>query len=163
MYLILYFGETGTTKKAAYLLQQFLKDADVMDGKKKQKIDFTQYNHLIFGINIRVGKLNKSFKKFYKKFKKKEISIPCSAFLVAGDFNQRSTYMNLARNQLPEDSYVGFFGGEFNLAEAKGITKKVLLSCIRKFQDQDLPLPSLLTSAIEDFASHIIGYENHQQ
>lgn len=156
MNLILYFGETGTTEKAAYLLQKQLKDTEVLNGKKKNKIDFSKYQHIVFGINVRMGKLNRSFLKFYKKLKKKNISFPCSAFIVAGDLNQRNTYMNMARNLLPEDSYIGFFGGEFNLENAKGITKRVLISCIRKFRDQDLPLPQLLPAAIQDFAAHVL-------
>ncbi|MDE7161492.1 MAG: hypothetical protein K2N65_01890 [Anaeroplasmataceae bacterium] len=158
MKLILYFGHTGTTEKAAYLLQQYLNQAEVLDGRVKHKIDYSKYDGIIFGINVRIGKLNKAFLKFYKKYKKQNLNLPCSAFVVAGDSNLRSTYMNLVRNILPEDSYVGFFGGEFNLTYAKGITKRILKNCIEKFQEQDLPLPQLIPSAIQDFAMHIVEY-----
>ncbi|MDE7384867.1 MAG: flavodoxin domain-containing protein, partial [Anaeroplasmataceae bacterium] len=74
MKLILYFGHTGTTEKAANLLANELNDVMVFNGVEKNKIDFSNYDTIIFGVNIHMGKLNKKFLKFYKKLKKKEIS-----------------------------------------------------------------------------------------
>lgn len=158
MILILYFGHTGTTEKAANILKENIKDSIVMNGNKIKKIDFSTFDHIIFGINVRMGKLNKSFMKFYKRFSKKETTVPVSAYVIAADLHQAPVYMNLATTLLPEDSYVGYFGGEFNLVNAKGITKHVLKSCIQKFKEQDLPLPELIPSAIKDFALHILDY-----
>ncbi|MDE7106583.1 MAG: flavodoxin domain-containing protein [Anaeroplasmataceae bacterium] len=155
MKLILYFGHTGTTKKAAMLLQERLKDTVVMDGTKKNKIQFTDYDAIIFGVNIRGGKLNKKFVKFYKKLIKKESPQTHAAFIVAGDENRKAMYMNLARDLLKQDSYIGFFGGEFDPTHAKGITRAILVSCRQTFIDRDLPLPSLKMDAIEDFAAHL--------
>ncbi|MDE7264052.1 MAG: hypothetical protein K2N64_05275 [Anaeroplasmataceae bacterium] len=154
MKAILSFGNTGTTLKAANLLQERLPDSVVYDGMKKNKLNFEEIDTLLFGINIRMGRLNKSFKKTFKKLQKKNLNISYGAFVVAANEHERNKYMNLVQELLPEDSYVGFFGGELNPVNAKGVTKRVIMACIKDLEDQKLPLPSLNLDAIEDFAYH---------
>ncbi|MDE5566638.1 MAG: hypothetical protein K2I77_06595, partial [Anaeroplasmataceae bacterium] len=67
MILILYFGHTGTTKKAADLLAKHFNDVEVLEGAKQLKLDYNKYEQVIVGSNIRAGKLNKEFLKWYKK------------------------------------------------------------------------------------------------
>lgn len=155
MKLILYFGHTGTTKKAAYLLAEKLKDCTLADGMVKNKIEFAAFDTIIFGVNVHMGKLNKKFLKFYKKLKKKELSAQFACFIVAGDEHQKTKYMNLAKDILPEESYIGFFGGELDPTRAKGLTKSMIQFCMKEFIDRDLPLPTLKMDAIIDFAEHI--------
>ncbi|MDE6584750.1 MAG: flavodoxin domain-containing protein [Anaeroplasmataceae bacterium] len=155
MKLILYFGHTGTTKKASELLAKSLEDTVVIDGMKKSKIDFSAYEEIIFGINIRMGKLNKKFVSFYKKLSKQHLNLKVHAFLIAADKNQRTKYMNLVRAILPEDAYIGFFGGELDPTRAKGLARAVIVNCINQLLEQNLPLPSIDMEAIEDFVDHI--------
>lgn len=155
MKLILYYGHTGTTKKAAHLLADLLKDCTLADGMTKNKIDYTKFDGIIFGVNVRGGKLNKRFIKFYKKLKKKNNEISTSCFIIAADEHQKIKYMNQAKELLKEDSYIGFFGGELDPTRAKGLTKSIIQTCIAKYKEQDLPLPSLHQEAIEDFAYHV--------
>ena len=155
MKLILYFGHTGTTEKAANLLAKQLKDYMIINGAKKNKIEFSSFDTIIFGVNVHMGKLNKKFIKLYKKLQKQKISTKYACFIIAADEHQKAKYMNLAKNLLPEYSYIGFFGGEFDPTRAKGLNKRILISCMNQFIEQGLPLPSLNMDAITDFAEHI--------
>lgn len=155
MRLILYFGHTGTTKKASELLAKSLGDAVVIEGMKKNKIDFSTYKEVIFGVNIRMGRLNKKFVSYYKKLSKQHLNLKVHAFLIAADKNQRNKYMNLVRAILPEDAYIGFFGGELDPTRAKGLARAVIVNCMNQLLEQNLPLPSLDMEAIEDFTNHI--------
>ncbi|MDE6407425.1 MAG: flavodoxin domain-containing protein [Anaeroplasmataceae bacterium] len=155
MKLILSFGHTGTTQKAAELLAKELEECTVLNGMAKNKIDFSLYETIIFGVNVHMGKLNKKFIKFYKKLKKKEISAKFACFVIAADEHQKTRYMNMAKEILPEDSYIGYFGGEFDPTRAKGLNKAVIKTCMNQFMEQGLPLPSLNMSAILDFAEHM--------
>lgn len=154
MKIILSFGQTGTTLKAANLLQKLLPDFVVYDGMKKNKLNYQEVDTILFGTNIRMGKLNKRFKKTYHRLQKKNLNITYGAFIVAANEHERNKYMNLVQEMLPEDAYVGFFGGELNPLQAKGVTKRVIMACIKDFEDQKLPLPALNPDAIEDFAYH---------
>ncbi|MDE6660286.1 MAG: flavodoxin domain-containing protein [Anaeroplasmataceae bacterium] len=155
MKLILYFGHTGTTEKAANLLAKQLKDYMILNGAQKNKIDYSLFDTIIFGVNVHMGKLNSKFIKCYKKLKKQKIATKFACFIIAADEHQKAKYMNLAKNLLPEYSYIGFFGGEFDPTRAKGLNKRILISCMNQFIEQGLPLPSLNMDAITDFAEHI--------
>ncbi len=154
MKLILYFGQTGTTKKAAEMLQKQLPDSLIFDGTKKLK-DFSSIDTIILGSHIHMGKLHKGFKKKMKKLAKKKLNVRYHAFIVSANANEKGKYMNLAREILPEDAYIGYFGGELDPARAKGITKMVIQECIRRLQEQNISLPQLDELAIEDFVEHI--------
>lgn len=152
MKLILYFGHTGTTKKAAEYLADKLDDVEVVDGTKFSIIDLQSYESLIVGVNVRQGKLNKSFMKFYKKMNKKGITLPISAFIVAADATRKGQYISKMEEVLPEDSFVKFVGGELNPDNAKGLSKKVILLCRKELQDRNLELPTLLYSQLDQLA-----------
>ncbi|MCM1130063.1 MAG: flavodoxin domain-containing protein [Roseburia sp.] len=155
MKLILYFGHTGTTKKASQLLAEQFKDCTIINGMEKNKIEYSSYDTIIFGVNIHMGKLNKSFCKVIKKLTKKGISAKFACFIIAADSHQKTKYMNLAQESLPQDAYIGFFGGELDPTRARGLTKAIIQSCINQFLNQGLPLPTLDMTAIKDFAEHI--------
>lgn len=159
MKLILYFGHTGTTEKASKLLADHFQDCTVLNGMVKNKIDYTLYDSIIFGVNVHMGKLNKAFYKAYKKLTKKGISAQFACFVIAANQHQKARYMNFAKEVLPEGSYIGFFGGELDPTRAKGLAKAVIINCINQFIDQDLPLPTLDMEAIKDFAEHMQEYK----
>ena len=60
MKLILYFGHTGTTKKAAEILKEKLQDAEIFDGTKKLMKDFSRYDMIIFIWNVHISILLRS-------------------------------------------------------------------------------------------------------
>ena len=155
MKLILYFGHTGTAQKASELLKEYWSDSIVLDGTKKLIKDFSNIDSIIMGSNIHMGKLHKGFIKRAKKLQKKYSDLPIHAFIVSANANEKGKYMNLARAILPENAYVGYFGGELDPSRAKGITKLVIQNCIAKLNEQDLDLPTLDKEAIEDFIVHI--------
>ncbi len=69
MKAIIYFGNLGTTAKAATLLAEQLSGCSIYDGTKDFFLDYALCEDLIFGVNVRMGRFNKKFLKFYKKFK----------------------------------------------------------------------------------------------
>lgn len=155
MKLILYFGHTGTTKKAAELLKENLEDAYLADGTKKLKLDYSAVDMIIFGTNIHMEKPHKALIKMLKKLKKKNLSIPYHGFVVAANQSEKIKYMHMLKELLGEEAWIGFFGGELNPEGAKGITRLVIQSCIQKLVEQDLSLPSLDELAIKSFAEAI--------
>ncbi len=155
MKAIIYFGNLGTTAKAATFLAEQLSGCSIYDGTKDFFLDYALCEDLIFGVNVRMGRFNKKFLKFYKKLKKKNLNCRISAFIIGADVNKRSTYLSMMEALLPEDSKVAFFGGEFNLEQAKGLSRRVLLSCIDDFERKKLPLPALFPDAITAFADRI--------
>lgn len=155
MRVILYFGHLGCTKKAGEYLKNILKDADLYDGNCLKKVDLSIYDTLIFGVNIRMAKLNKHFIKFIKKFQKKKMNLSMHAYLIAADKNSRSTYIHMARNLLPSDSIVIFAGGELDSTNAKGLSKAVIDRCIAQLKAEDLDLPKLDYQALEAFAEEL--------
>lgn len=152
MRLILYFGHTGTTKKAAEYLADKLTDVEIKDGTKFSIMDLQSYDSLIVGVNVRMSKLNKSFMKFCKKMNKKGISLPISAFIVAADATKKGQYISDMEEVLPENSLIKFVGGELNPDHAKGLSRKVILLCRKELQNRNLELPTLLYSQLDQLA-----------
>ena len=155
MKLILYFGHTGTTKKAAEILKEKLQDAEIFDGTKKLMKDFSRYDMIIFGTNIHMERPHKHFIKKLKKLKKKNLTIPFHGFVLSANSSEKIKYMNKVKELLGDESYIGYFGGELNPDHAKGITRLVIQACIQKLAEDDLPLPKLDELAIQDFVDNL--------
>ncbi len=152
MRLILYFGHTGTTKKAAEYLADQLTDVEIKDGTKCSIMDLQSYDSLIIGVNVRMDKFNKAFMKFFKKMKKNGINLPIYAFIVAADATKKGKYIANMEEVLPENSLIKFVGGELNPDYAKGLSRKVILLCRKELQDRNLELPTLLYSQLDQLA-----------
>ncbi|MDE5714944.1 MAG: hypothetical protein K2I42_02320 [Anaeroplasmataceae bacterium] len=152
MKAIIYFGHLGSTRKAGEYLKNLLKDTDIFDGNSIKKVDFSPYDTLILGINVRMGKLNKKFIKFIKKLQKRNSSIETHAYIVAADKNLKSTYIHMARGYLSTNSYVIYAGGELDSSNAKGLSKAVIEHCIAQFKAEDLELPTLDFNSLDAFA-----------
>lgn len=151
MKVIIYFGNYGSTAKVGELLKEELK-ADLYDGTKKNHIDFSLYDMVIFGYNIRMGKPNKQFLKYYKKFNKKYNKLKVSAYIVGADQNKKGEYLATAERLFPPFTRLKFVGGILDDARAKGLTKRILRNCINDFINKDLPLPILDNNGIKEFA-----------
>lgn len=157
MKIIIYFGNLGSTEKAALLLKSKLVDCDIQDGTKIKKIDFSQYDEVIFGTNVRMNKFNKKFNKYYKKFVKLNYEGIVDLFIVAGGAD-KSGYFKSATQMIPNVGKLAFFGGEFDTTNAKGLSKVILESCIKDFKSKGLDLPKLDLNAIDAFAQEINNY-----
>ncbi len=155
MTLILYFGHYGSTKKAAELLASYLQDAVLVDGMKEKVDNISNYERIILGTNIRVGKPNKVFRKWCKKNFSELKDKKVSAFVIAADGTKQGAYRNQIASLLPNVHLISYFGGELNPEPAKGICRKIIQNCIEELKKEDLELPSLHRNQIIDFANQI--------
>ncbi|MDE6013434.1 MAG: hypothetical protein K2G50_00665 [Anaeroplasmataceae bacterium] len=154
MILILYFGHTGTTKKAADLLAKHFNDVEVLEGAKQLKLDYNKYNQIIVGSNIRAGKLNKAFLKWYKK-EGKHLKMPISAYIVGADASQRGSYIASMEKVLKQYAIIRFVGGELDPTRAKGIFKKIIENCLIALENKNLEAPKLLMEEIDLLAEEV--------
>lgn len=154
MILILYFGHTGTAQKVAKILAEELKDAEVVDGRKNKKIDCSKYQSIILGMNVRMGRLNKSFMKWMKHHKAK-LNIPAFAYVVGADASQKSNYLSMLEGVMPEESEMVFAGGILDSTAAKGLSKMVIDNCIAELKKRDLELPTLCMDQIYHLAESV--------
>lgn len=151
MTLILYFGHFGTTKKVAEILKGYLPDSVCIDGSNYKKINFNDYNQIIFGSNIRDSKLNKRFLKFYKKYEKFNYVAETYAYICSADENKANEYINLMKNTTGIKNVI-FAGGELNLENARGLSKSVIRMCIEDFNRKGLVLPQIKDSNLKELS-----------
>lgn len=154
MILILYFGHTGTTKKAAELLAKHFTDVEVLEGSRQLKLDYNKYSQIIVGSNIRAGKLNKSFLKWYKK-EGKQLKVPMSAYIVGADATQRGSYIASMEKVLNQYAIIRFVGGELDPTRAKGIFKKIIENCLIALENKNLEAPKLSIEEIDLLAEEV--------
>lgn len=63
--LILFSTKNGTTRKCAEMLKEKInKEVDLLELNKKSKIDLNDYDQVILGGSIYIGKIQKSLRKF---------------------------------------------------------------------------------------------------
>lgn len=154
MILILYFGHTGTTKWVAECLKEQLENVELLDGRKQKISNLMDYDTIILGTNIRMGKLNKHFVKWLKKYKT-NLNSSIFAYAVGADSSKKKTYLTMLEQILPTGSASYFVGGRLDPSAAKGLSKKVIESCIAELKKRDLELPSLSMSTIEQLAAEV--------
>ncbi|MFW9924516.1 MAG: flavodoxin domain-containing protein, partial [Candidatus Thorarchaeota archaeon] len=113
--LIAYGTRKGITAHAAEIISLSLKDnynlnVDVVDLKKTRKIDLNQYENVILGSSIAIGKWSRHAKKFLKKdFTGKKLFIYVSSALAGeGIQNNDTEKYNQAIKQYIEDVIIKY-------------------------------------------------------
>jgi menaquinone-dependent protoporphyrinogen oxidase len=151
--LIAYASQYGCTEKCAVMLSANLKKNDsivsVVDLGSKQKIALNEYDTVIIGGPVTMGKINAKVKKFYEgnlsELLKKKIGLFICGFTVEPG-------KELADNFPPELLSIaaakGYFGYEFNL-EKMNFAVKALIKKVAKI---DKSVSNILEDSIKDFA-----------
>ena len=155
MRYLIYFGNIGTTKKVAETIKEKLNDFTLVDGTSRFKIQFNDNDTLVFGMNVRMKKINKKFIKFYKNLKKQNLKTNNFAYIVAADFSQRFNYIKQAADVLDDNLGIVFVGGELDPTNAKGLSKMVIESCIEQLKSRDLELPKILDNYVDELIEKI--------
>lgn len=124
--LIAYASKTGTTEKCAKILKALVDDATLCN-LDKEKPDLSEYNCVIVGGSIRMGKLHKTAAAFIKKnyetlLKKKSAYFICNCF---SDQSESYLRKNIPEGLMKHALAVSSFGGELNIDNQKGFDKMV--------------------------------------
>lgn len=126
--IIIYGSKHNFTKDMAYELKERI-SADVVDVKEKAKINFDEYDLVIVGTPIYMGRILKSISKFINQnlevLKKKK-----SAFFITG-IGEPKEMTGLFEAQVNHDvfehaSVIGHFGGELRPDNAQFIMKAIV-------------------------------------
>lgn len=164
--LIAYSTKTGTTEICARMLANELARHNVeIVNLGIDCPNISEYDIVIIGGDIRIGKLNKISRSFIEK-NKYELSMKKSAYFICNGFNDESdNYFKKAfpagiiENSIFHDS----FGGELKLEKQKGIDKLLVKIMLKANEENDeFAMPNILTESINRFADKIkesIGYE----
>jgi len=149
--LILYSSKTGTTEKCARLLSKYLKSENsVVDLAKAGEVNPNEFDGIILGSCIRVGRIPGNVKKFVEKnlelLKKKRLGV----FFCMGETQDRfEEYLsnNFSKDFLDSCVAKGYFGGEFNFDKMGFIVRKVI-----KKMSEGREYPSIKVENIRKFA-----------
>lgn len=153
---IIFDTKSGTTEKCAQLLQQRLKDIEVIN-IKNEKPDINDYDLLIFGSAYYAGSISNKLKKFIKanmqaiKDKKYAFYICCAS----EDDYKEVLVKNVGEEMVNGAVVVDCFGYEVNTANAKGLIKFVLKVMEKAMKKENKPLHNLKEQKIENFAKII--------
>lgn len=155
--LIAYAGKSGTTQKAVEHLQKFLSDTTAVNlTEDTPTID--QYDALIIGGAIRMGKLPKEIISFiennYQSLLKKKLGLfICCGIIEDTQKTLESVYSPELRNHAET---VKGFGGEINTKNLKGMEKLMAKMLTKQMaKDPNAVVPELNLKAIESFAQEI--------
>ncbi|MEG0829224.1 MAG: flavodoxin domain-containing protein [Anaerovoracaceae bacterium] len=124
--LIAYASKTGTTEKCAKILKALVDDATLCN-LAKEKPALNEYNFIIIGGSIRMGKLHKSAKEFITKNKdtlmdKKTAYFICNCF---PDNVEDIIQKNIPADLLKKAIVASSFGGEIDPTKQKGMDKLI--------------------------------------
>lgn len=153
--LILYSGNLGSTAKAAAYLADKLTGAEVVDTADEPQIDFTAYDAVVFGTNVRMFRLNKRFVKYAKAWKKAKTGKPVYAFIIGADELKIEKYLKKADKKLKTANASVFAGGELNVEGATKFEKGIIEGVLEAFKKEEKPLPTLKYGVLRDLAEKI--------
>lgn len=152
--LIIYATKYGCTEKCANILAKELgNDVKLVNIKFESNVDVTDYDTVIIGGSVYIGKIQKEISEFCKnninKLKEKNIGL----FICAMQEEMIETEIN--QNFLPEllikAKSIKHFGGEF-LLDKMGLMDKIIVKKVAKVTTNK---SNILTENIKKFAIEI--------
>lgn len=152
--LILYSGHLGSTRSAAEYLATRLNGAEVMSTADKPKVNFADYDVIVFGTNMRMFRLNKLFKKYASKAKKSQAS--AHVFVLGADDINAEKNAEKARNYVNNCKLAVYVGGVLDSTKATGFAKSVIDNIVSQLKADGKPLPSIDYSKLDELAEKII-------
>ncbi|MBN2219786.1 MAG: flavodoxin domain-containing protein [Kosmotogaceae bacterium] len=151
---IIYSTRSGTAEKCSEKLSKMLSgESVVINIKKVSSPDLSEYDAVIVGASIRIGKVQKEITEFVQKnletLKEKRLGV----FLCMGAGEESfSDYLsqNFPKEFLDKCTAKGFFGGEFNL-ERLGFLSRMMLKAASKGKPQPHVIPENIDRFVKDF------------
>lgn len=166
--LIAYTSKTGTTAECAEILANRLRDGNevvVSDMKKEETLPASNFDAIVLGSSIRMGRVSKEVKNYIKSNGEALSKIPCAVFLCCGLPDEFEEYVTREFSADFAPSY-GFhcFGGELKPKKARGLDRIVLKAMRRSITEHDFEdgnykgaLPEIIPEHIYILADKIMG------
>lgn len=152
--LILYSGHLGSTRSAAEYLATRLNGAEVMSTADKPKVNFADYDVIVFGTNMRMFRLNKLFKKYASKAKKSQAS--AYVFVLGADKNNADKNVDKVKTYVNNCKHAVYVGGILDSTNASGFAKSVIDNIVNQLKIDGKPLPSIDYSKLDELAEKIM-------
>lgn len=151
--LILYSSHLGSTKKAAEYLAKQLNSAEVVSTADKPKVNFADYDVIVFGTNMRMFRLNKMFKKYASKAKKTQAN--SYVFVLGADDKNAEKNVEKAKAYVNNCKLAVYIGGVLDATNATGFAKSVIDNIVSELIAEGKPLPSIDYSKLDELADKI--------
>lgn len=151
--LILYSGHLGSTRKAAEYLASRLSGAEVVSTAEKPKVNFGDYDVVVFGTNMRMFRLNKMFKKYASKAKKSQAN--SYVFVLGADDKNAEKNVEKAKAYVNNCNFAVYIGGVLDSTNATGFAKSVIDNIVSELNAEGKPLPSINFSKLDELAEKI--------
>ncbi|MBN2504855.1 MAG: flavodoxin domain-containing protein [Bacilli bacterium] len=151
--LLLYASKTGSTRHCAELIGDNMEniDFDVLSVKEIRKVDLSNYEQLIIGSSLYMGRINKKLKK-YLQAKKEELLEKKLHFFVCG-LAQGQEGVELFQKEIPTELFanavqVRQLGSEIHLDKLNFLYRAIM----KKIIETENPAIGLLEADIKEFA-----------
>lgn len=151
--LILYSGHLGSTRSAAEYLATRLNGTEVLSTADKPKVNFSDYDVVIFGTNMRMFRLNKMFKKYACRAKNSQAN--SYVFVLGADDKNAEKNVEKAKAYVNNCNFAVYIGGVLDATNATGFAKSVIDNIISELNAEGKPLPSINYSKLDELADRI--------
>lgn len=164
--LVAYSSKSGTTRECAENLASLLpKGTATLSDIEKDDPSLNEFDIIIVGGYVRMGKMCKPFKKFVTDNEALIKEKPHAFFMCAGLVESTEYYFEKAvpRHLLNSSVSNMCFGGDLRVKKQKGLDKiiaKIILSSIKNHNanedcDEEQMIPAILPENISRFADEI--------
>lgn len=154
--LIIFYSRYGSTRNTALKIKDVLPNTDMIEVELIQSYNLTDYDRIIFGSNVMMGKLNKKIVKCIKKNKKVLKNKKKYGFILCVNkplYVER--YFHLLANLLETDK-IYYLGGVLDSSKADNTTDEYIIECLKKgVIDQGITIRGIDESAIIEFVNMI--------
>ena len=133
--LIIYSTKHGFVKECTANLKSKLKnETEVVDIAAKPKIDLDQYDYIILGGSIYMGRIQKKLTKYIRDNLNKLLTKKIALFICTGEENEKKA-REFLKNSFPDNLYKNaisteVFGGQFKLEKLTSLERFVIVKII---------------------------------
>ena len=154
--VICYASKSGTARECAKKLKTLLSDAVLCD-IEKEKATLSEYDCIVVGGSIRMGKLHKATANFIAKNKELLKEKKCAFFICNGFPEQAETFLvqNIGQELLENSLCAASFGGKIDIDNLKGMDKFIAKAVINSAKGDVNALPKIQEESIKEFADVI--------
>jgi menaquinone-dependent protoporphyrinogen oxidase len=151
--LIAFATKHGTTKKCAQILAEKMSGAVLAD-LKTEKPDPAEYECVIIGGSIYMGRLRKEARKYIAKYKEQLKKKKLGLFICSGSVENLNQYLqtNIDKDIIDCAQAKIAFGGLFDISVMKGMDKMIAQAAVNDAVAKNTPMPCILTENIEKMA-----------
>jgi menaquinone-dependent protoporphyrinogen oxidase len=147
----LYATKTGVTEDIAFSLKT-IKEMDVINIQKVHHLNLDDYDKVIIGASVRVGRVIKVMRHFVSKHQVELAKKKLGFFVSGADIktNLRALLTNSYPDALVEkSSFMIHCGGEFRMEKLRPFSRWIIKVISKKKVQEGTPDPEVLSDAIE--------------